>query len=589
MISGTEPYYSYRQFLKEKYGDYLYTVPIDLSFGCPNRDADGSGGCSFCHESGARAQQTINSATMEDQVRDAIAFAAKRYKAKKFMAYIQAFTGTFAAATEQEKTYGNLLQLFNFDAVHIGTRPDCLPEETLDVLTGLQKDSYDLRIELGIQTTNNDTLQRINRGHTWEQSEDAVRRLHERGIPVIAHVIIGLPGENTEDFLRTADSLAKLPLEGVKIHNLHVVKNTRLAEEYIKDPFPVLNEYEYLDVLIEFIRRTPANIPIIRIQTDTPEEDLIAPRWSLAKGQLIDMLSQHMKWRQVRQGDLVDINPHPPIENPDLKPVTTDDGSLTFWNPLFKEHYHTSVGAMSEAVNKYVKPARLTELISHKPVRILDVCFGLGYNSLAARSAVLGQQDAHSLDIIGLEIDRGIVNAAAQTIQDTDSRRILLSIYQKNRFEEQGLSIEVLWGDARHTINRLMNGEPFDIAFLDPFSTQKNCELWTVEFFSRIKKVLNGRGIILTYSSGMPVRAGLLEAGFHVGKTPSYGHLWGGTIAAINQDDIEIPLEQEELDILQNTKRGIPYHDPGGTSASRIILKTREDQIRRYSIGYMNR
>jgi len=298
----TAPYYTYRQFMLDRYGAQLQRVPIDLGFGCPNRELDGSGGCAFCAEDGGRAQQTQRAGGWMQQVAMAIDFARERYGADRFMGYCQAYSGTFAPASRQRSIYADILTHTQFDAFTIGTRPDCLDNETIAFLKELQTKT-DLWVELGVQTVHNKTLARINRGHDWACSRHAIGQLDAAGIPCTVHVIYGLPGETETDYHETAAALAALPIRGIKLHNLHIVKATRLAAEYLQTPFPLLDEHDYAEAVIDTIRMLPPDIPIMRLQTDTPDEDLIAPRWQMKKGQFIDYVERQMQKRGVRQGD----------------------------------------------------------------------------------------------------------------------------------------------------------------------------------------------------------------------------------------------------------------------------------------------
>jgi len=295
------PFRTYKRYLIDTCGKALYRVPIDAGFGCPHRGPDGTGGCTFCPPDGSRAPQTADVATVAGQVAGGIAFARKRYGAEGFMAYIQAFTGTFAPRSVQRALFLEVLGLFPFDAVSIGTRPDCLCPAALELLDEL-KEKQDVWVELGVQTTHDRTLKRINRGHDWACSEAAIRKLAGRGIKVAVHVILGLPGETPADFSATADRLAVLPVTGLKLHNLHIVRDTTLADQYARSPFPVLDEQTYADAVIDFLQRTPAHVAIMRINTDTPPDRLIAPVWKMKKGQFRAYLLAEMKRRGARQG-----------------------------------------------------------------------------------------------------------------------------------------------------------------------------------------------------------------------------------------------------------------------------------------------
>ncbi|MBN1556882.1 MAG: TIGR01212 family radical SAM protein [Lentisphaerae bacterium] len=300
------PFYPYKQFLIETYGAPLQRVPIDLGLGCPHRRPGGAGGCTFCPADGARAKHTQEPGgdSLEEQIRRGLAFARRRYRAARFMAYLQAYTATFAPPARQRALFERVLAAYPFDALSIATRPDCLPPATLDLLAGL-RNRLDVWVELGVQTVHDPTLARVNRGHDWAASRRAILALHDRGLRVAAHVILGLPGETAAHFARTADTLAALPLSGIKIHNLHVVRDTALEREFRATPFPVYDAYAYADILIEFLARLPPDLPIMRLNTDTPAAELVAPRWTLAKGQFRQYLIAEMNRRGRRQGSLL--------------------------------------------------------------------------------------------------------------------------------------------------------------------------------------------------------------------------------------------------------------------------------------------
>lgn len=300
--SDPAPYFTYRQFMQERYGEPLYRVPVDPGFGCPNRRADGSGGCAFCGAAGARSMQTRSVQTIEEQVEKAMAFARERYGARRFMAYIQAFTGTFAPHSEQRRLYLALLERHSFDALAVGTRPDCLPAETIELLRTLRRRT-DVWVELGVQTVHDATLARLHRGHDWAASRTAIGVLKAAGLQVAVHVILGLPGETVRHFRETALALAALPLDGIKIHNLHVVRGSALADEFARQPFPVYDEEAYAAIVIDFLRHLPPRLPIFRLCTDTPEDELIAPRWRMTKSQFIPWVRDRMRAAGIRQGD----------------------------------------------------------------------------------------------------------------------------------------------------------------------------------------------------------------------------------------------------------------------------------------------
>ena len=577
------PYLQYKEYMQQRYGEALFRIPIDFNSGCPNRAADGSGGCTFCNARGAAAVQTLGAETVEEQMHTALRFARDRYRAKKFMAYIQAFSATFEP--EQQVRYRKLLDAYPFTAVSFGTRPDGLTPEAYDFLTELNR-SLEVWVELGVQTVHDRTLKRINRGHDWAASAQAIQQLHQKGIKVAVHVILGLPGENAADFQQTADTLVALPIDAIKIHNLHIEKGSTLAQCYETSDVPLFLEHDFAEHLMDFIRRMPPDIPIMRLTTDTLEDELIAPRWHMAKGQFKDYIIQQMTCREWQQGDLFQKAGAASAKSSVLKTVETEDGSVTFWNEDYKEHYHTPAGARLEAMEKYILPGKLAARLQNGPVALLDVCFGLGYNSLAAMNLAAGGISSAPplLKITALEMDRRVVGAAAQSIQpaETDTfdwRKTLTDLYLQNQSRiTDHASIDLVWGDARYTITKL-ESNTYDLVFLDAFSTQRNSELWTVDFFRKLRRVMKPDAVLLTYCAALPVRSGLLDAGFFVGETEPVGRQRGGTIAAMNERDIGIELPDHELKMIRETTRGLPYRDPYGVWTNKEILRDRQEHI----------
>jgi radical SAM protein (TIGR01212 family) len=553
----------------ERYGDALFRVPVEIASTCPH------GRCAFCSENGSRAQQTRRQESPIEQIEAAIKFSKRRYKAQKLMLYIQAFTADLTDPAQQKLIF-QALEKYKFEAISIGTRPDCLPEAALRFLETL-KEKVEVWVELGVQTANDETLERVNRGHDWACSKKAILDLAGRGIHVAPHVIIGLPGETSKDWNHTAEELSKLPISGIKIHNLHIVKGTELA----KNPPPVLNHWEYAEALMEFLRRIPANIPVMRISTDTPDEELVAPHWHLEKGQFLDYVIQQMTMREITQGDLQgrDGCPQPSTDASERRPypvVSTDDGSITFFSPDWKEHYHTKSGARLEAQKKFVEPSKLAEKLQTSDLKLLDVCFGLGNNTLAAFCAAAGAK--HRMEITALEMDKRVVLAAAEYFQcletdPVDWKKVLSELYAHSSFSTQNSSLSIHWGDARWLIQGLET-ESFDIVFHDPFSSQHCPELWTVEFFQQLYRVMKPDGVLLTYSSSLPVRGAMREAGFLIGETKPGHQMGNGTIAAKRPEDLVLPI----LGTFDE-RRSIPYRDPHLCATSKTILRNRQEAI----------
>jgi len=594
------PFTQYKQWMVDRYGDALFRIPVEIASSCPH------GRCAFCSENGSRAQQTQKQESPIEQVKAAIQFSKRRYKAQKFMLYIQAFTADLTNPAQQQ-TILDLLGRFNFAGISIGTRPDCLPESALHFLEQLTTPS-EVWLELGVQTANDETLKTIKRGHDWACSKEAILELAQRGIHVAPHVILGLPGETADDWKRTAEELAKLTLRqgsgqaisGIKIHNLHIVKGTALADH---SP-PVLNHWEYAEGLMEFLRRIPADIPVMRISTDTPDEQLIAPHWHLEKGQFLDYVIQQMTCRQIRQGDQVEaglLN----VET-EMMPVQTDDGSITFFSDDWKEYCHTKTGARLEAEKKFAEPAGLCERLQKGDVKLLDICFGLGNNSLAALCAQRADKSAcftsgadtpvcprtaaelpqrgwkpvlHSLDITALEMDKRIVRAAAEHFQPletdpVDWKKVLNELLQHSTFHNSHSTISLRWGDARYLIQKIPDNS-FDVIFHDPFSSQHSPELWTVEFFQQLHRVMMPDGVLLSYSSSMPVRGAMREAGFYIGETEPGHPMGNGTIIAKQKETLAGFPIIGKLD----EHRSVPYRDEHFCATSKAILRQRQETV----------
>jgi tRNA U34 5-methylaminomethyl-2-thiouridine-forming methyltransferase MnmC len=352
------------------------------------------------------------------------------------------------------------------------------------------------------------------------------------------------------------------------------MKGTELAAQYAKEPFPVLSHWEYAEALMDFLRRIPADIPVMRISTDTPDEELIAPHWHLEKGQFLDYVIQQMTCRQIRQGDQLEAG-HLQIE-PSPTPVVTDDGSITFFSEDWKEHYHTKTGARLEAEKKFTEPSKLAEKLQQRDVKLLDVCFGLGNNSLAALCTA--DSAKHQLDITALEMDKRVVRASSEFFQtlETDPvnwQEVLKTLCTNAICHLPLATLNLLWGDARYLIQQIPDNS-MDVVFHDPFSSQHCPELWTVEFFEQLYRVMKPDGVLLTYSSSLPVRGAMRDAGFLIGETHPGQPMGNGTIAAKRMEDLEFPILGK-----MDTRRSVPYRDPHLCSTSKTILRQRQETV----------
>ena len=325
-----------KSYFQKEYGTPLQRIPLDAGFLCPNRNPDGSGGCTFCPGDGSRAQHLKPGMSLADQVRSGIAFANSRYGAEPpYAAYFQAYTTTNGPVEQLKKMFREVLAMADFPCVIVATRPDCLPQEVIDFLAELAVDR-EVWVELGVQTANDKTLEAINRGHDFSAVQKIVPKLSGRGIKVAAHVILGLPGETFDDFRNTAYQLSKLPFSGVKTHNLLVYRNTPMEKLLKAGKLKPMNEYEYAEALAEFLRILPDEWIVMRLCADAPEEELAIRNWWMEKGAFTDMFL-----KMYESGNIA----------PDcMKAVRTADGSYTFYHPGYRQHFHSVAGAREESV-----------------------------------------------------------------------------------------------------------------------------------------------------------------------------------------------------------------------------------------------
>ncbi len=294
-------YYSFNNYLRNKYGVRVQRIPVNLGLGCPHREnRTGRGGCIFCDEYASGVVPCTM--PVEEQVKRGIEFARRRYKAKLFMVYFQAFCNTYAPVEELERLYKSALVDDRIVGIIVGTRPDLVPDEVVDLLkTFLER--YEVWVEVGLQSAHYRTLRLINRGHGVSHFVDAVLRLKRANLKVGTHVILGLPGEDLEDMIETARFISALPVDAVKIHNLHVLKNTPLEEMYLSGRLRLFSMDEYVDACVSFIRHLRSDIIIQRLTGEAPPDRLVAPSWCLKKSKVLEAINRKMKELNVFQGD----------------------------------------------------------------------------------------------------------------------------------------------------------------------------------------------------------------------------------------------------------------------------------------------
>ena len=295
-------YYAFGRFLRERFGYKVFRVTIDAGFTCPNVDGSVAvGGCVYCDNRSFSPNRRLPRSSVRDQVSRGVAILQKRYRAKHFLAYFQAATNTYAPVEKLRRLYDEALEHPQVVGLAIGTRPDCVPDAVLDLIQEYARERY-VCLELGLQTIHDRSLDWMNRGHHLDVFLDAVARCQGRGLDLCAHVILGLPGESPADMLATADTLAALPVQAVKIHNLHVVHDTPLAEMYERGEIRLMERDEYVQVVCDFLERLPPGMVIQRLSGDAPPDYLVAPLWCLDKPALLDAIRAELDRRDTWQG-----------------------------------------------------------------------------------------------------------------------------------------------------------------------------------------------------------------------------------------------------------------------------------------------
>ena len=298
-----EHYYSLNRYLRETFGEKVYKLALDGGMTCPNRDGSlGTGGCIFCSAGGSGDFAEGRCASVAEQIEKARARVRKKTDAAKFIAYFQSYTNTYAPVEYLETLFSEAMAEPSVVALSIGTRPDCLPDEVIDLLSRLNK-IKPVWVELGLQTIHEETARYIRRGYPLPVYEDAVARLKAAGITVITHVILGLPGESREMMLETIDHLGgEHRPDGVKLQLLHVLEGTDLATDWRARKFSCMEMEEYFDLLCECLERLPADMVIHRLTGDGPKRSLLAPLWTADKKRVLNELNRTLENRKISQG-----------------------------------------------------------------------------------------------------------------------------------------------------------------------------------------------------------------------------------------------------------------------------------------------
>jgi radical SAM protein (TIGR01212 family) len=299
-----EFYLNYNTVLKQKFAERVQKISVNAGFTCPNRDgAKGIGGCTYCNNLTFLPEYCLPIKSVSQQIEEGIAFFHHKYEAQLYFAYFQSYTNTYADFIKLKSIYEEAVSHPKVIGIVVGTRPDCVSAELLDYFQKLSE-TYYVMIEYGVESTDNETLMQINRGHDYACAEKAIVETAKRGINVSAHLILGLPNESRKTILLHADRLSKLPLTALKLHQLQLVKGTKMAQEYAENPekFRLYSLLEYIDLAIDFLERLNPNIAIERFVSQSPNNLLLAPDWGIKNFEFNAKLLQRMKERGTRQG-----------------------------------------------------------------------------------------------------------------------------------------------------------------------------------------------------------------------------------------------------------------------------------------------
>ncbi|NFG42425.1 TIGR01212 family radical SAM protein [Clostridium botulinum] len=300
-------YHSLNYFLREKFGEKVFKISLDGGFSCPNRDGKVSkGGCVFCSARGSGDYAGSRNFSITGQFNNVKTMMANKWKSGKYIAYFQAYTNTYAPVDELRQKYEEAINQEGVVALSIATRPDCLEDDVLDLIEELSKKLY-VWVELGLQTINDDVAKKINRGYDLKVFDNAMTRLKERNIDVVVHSILGLPGESQDDMLKTIDYIAHSGAQGIKLHLLHLMKDTKMVELYEGGELQFLSQEDYIKLICRAVSMLPKEMVVHRLTGDAPRDLLIGPMWSLKKWEVLNAIDKTLEDNDVYQGKNFDM------------------------------------------------------------------------------------------------------------------------------------------------------------------------------------------------------------------------------------------------------------------------------------------
>lgn len=286
-------YIEFGTWLQEQLGEKVQKISVNAGLGCPNRDGSlGTGGCTFCNNQTFNPSYCQQGLSITEQLEEGKRFFRRKYPTMKYLAYFQAYTNTYGATGRLKTLYEEALRVEDVVGLVIGTRPDCMPDDLLDYLEQLNHRTF-LIVEYGLESASNDTLRRVNRGHTFEQSVDAITRTAARGIRVGAHIILGFPWESREELMRQAQEIARLPLTTLKLHQLQILRGTRMAEEYVAHPWPMPTAEEYIQLVMDYVQWLPPTLVLERFVSQSPPAWIIAPQWGLKNHEFANLIKKY--------------------------------------------------------------------------------------------------------------------------------------------------------------------------------------------------------------------------------------------------------------------------------------------------------
>ena len=301
-------YNDYGHWIRGIFPFRVQKIAIDAGFSCPNRDGTkGLGGCIFCDNRTFNPSYCIREKSITEQMEDGKSFFARKYPDMKYLAYFQAYSNTYAPLNVLKARYEEALRVKDVVGIVIGTRPDCINKEILDYLEELNKQIF-VMVEYGIESTNDDTLRRINRGHDFETSRRAVEMTAERGIKTGGHIILGLPGETDDEIIKQAPVISALPLTTLKIHQMQVIRGTKLEKEYHNNTIKTYSAQGYIELIARYIQYLREDLVLERFVSQSPSELLVAPQWGLKNYEFTNLLNNYLKKHDIRQGQKVGLS-----------------------------------------------------------------------------------------------------------------------------------------------------------------------------------------------------------------------------------------------------------------------------------------